>query len=105
MSYGGVKNDFSVVVNRFLNQIKDDPRIGPTHISLFMAIVHSASEQKFDEPISVFSKNLMRSAKISGIATYHKCMQDLQAIGFINYVPSYNPLLGSLIYLFKPDRE
>jgi hypothetical protein len=101
MNPGIVKNDFSVVATGFLNQIRDDPRVGPTHISLFMAILNSASEQKFDQPISIFSKNLMRGAKISGIATYHKCIQDLQAMGFINYVPSYNPLLGSLIYLLQ----
>lgn len=99
MNPKSVNNDFSVVATGFLDQIKDDPGIGPIHISLFMAILHSAYEQKFEGPISVFSKNLMRSAKISGVATYHRCIQELQEMGYIKYVPSYNPLLGSLIYL------
>lgn len=92
-------NDFGAVANGFLTKIRDDPRVGPTHISLFMAILQMASGKKIDEPISLFSKDLMQMAKISGIATYTKCVQDLQELGFIKYVPSYNPLLGSLFYL------
>lgn len=50
-------------------------------------------------PIYVYRKELMKQAKISAIATYHKVMQDLKLCGYIGYVPSYNPVLGSLVYL------
>ena len=101
MNPGNVCIDFGVAASGFLNQIKNNPRVGPTHISLFMTILSSAEKQKLEEPISAFSKDLMQRAKISGIATYHKCVQDLQELGFIKYVPSYNPLLGSLFYILK----
>ncbi len=93
------------ILQNFQSIIVDDPRIGPTHISLFIAILHFANEQEFKSPISVFSKELMKHAKISGIATYTKCIQELKELGFINYVPSYNPILGSLIYLLKSNQE
>lgn len=89
----------SKALEEFQSRIADNPQIGPSHISLFIAILHAAASQGFTSPISVFSRDLMKGAKIYGVATYHKCMQELKELGFIEYVPSYNPLLGSLVYL------
>ena len=47
------------------------------------------------------ARNLMKQAKISAMGTYHKCMRDLKEAGYIRYIPSYNPVLGSLIYLIQ----
>jgi len=93
------------ILREFHNRVVDDPRMGPTHISLYIAILHFTNEQNFQSPISVFSKELMKHAKISGIATYTKCILELKQFGFINYIPSFNPLLGSLIYLLKLNKE
>lgn len=37
--------------------------------------------------------------KIRGIATYHKIIRELHAFGYIDYLPSYHPVNGSLIRL------
>jgi hypothetical protein len=89
----------------FERSIIEDPRVGPMHICLYVAILHIASVQGFKNPISVFSKDLMKHAKISGIATYTRCIKGLKEFGFIDYVPSFNPLLGSLIYLLSKNQE
>ena len=91
--------EIETALKNFQTAIVDDPRVGPTHISLYLAILHFAAQQQYKEPVSVFSKNLMRHAKISGVATYIKCVQELQEFGFIKYVPSYNPVLGSLFWV------
>ena len=83
----------------FMDLVREDPRIGPSHISLFVAIVKCCKQQECQMPVYVFSRDLMKQAKISAIATYHKCMRDLKESGYIGYVPSYNPVLGSLVYL------
>lgn len=88
-----IKTSFELIVGA--------PETGPSHISLYVAILHFASCQSYNNPVTVFSRDLMKRAKIAGFATYHKCMRDLKAIGLINYVPSCNPFLGSLIYLLK----
>lgn len=85
----------------FMEMIQDNPRIGPSHISLYMAILYTYRQQDSRIPISIFSRDLMKQAKIFGAATYHKCLQDLRECGYIRYVPSYNPVLGSLVYLSK----
>jgi hypothetical protein len=91
--------EFEAVLCGFMDRVGQDPRIGPTHISLFLAILHFYKKQGYAIPISVYSKELMKQAKISAVGTYHKCIRELKAYGYIGYVPSYNPMPGSLVYL------
>lgn len=93
--------DFDTALYGFMNMVREDPRIGPSHISLFMAILIAYRSQEYRMPVSVYSRDLMKQAKISASGTYHRCMRDLKEYGYIKYVPSYNPILGSLIYLLK----
>ena len=95
--------DNSSVLYGFMETVREDPRIGPSHISLYMAILYCAKIQGSQMPVSVHSKELMRQAKISGMATYHKCMRDLNELGYIRYIPSYNPVLGSLVYVLNSE--
>jgi hypothetical protein len=83
----------------FFYSIKDDSRISPVHISLFMAIVQHWNENNCKNPICVFSRDLMQLAKISGVATYHRSIKELNEYGYIKYEPSYNHFVGSLIYI------
>jgi hypothetical protein len=89
------------IIFEFLSAAAEDYRIAPNHISLFMAIVFFHQRQNYQVPISIHSKELMRQAKIQSPSTYTKCMYELKEYGFIDYIPSYNPLLGSLIYPLK----
>jgi hypothetical protein len=41
----------------------------------------------------------MEAAKISGLATFHKCIRDLNHFGYIRYLPSRNPAVSSLVYI------
>jgi hypothetical protein len=93
--------DFNSVLVDFLTVAAEDPRITPVHISLYAAILHHYKMQGYKLPISIYSKDLMRLAKISAANTYHKYIQELHRYGFIQYLPSYNPMLGSLVYPIK----
>jgi hypothetical protein len=93
--------DFQLAIFSFMDGVGEDHRIGPTHISLFLAILYFYREQGCSMPIYVYRKELMKQAKISAVATYHKGMRDLVEYGYIGYVPSYNPVLGSLVYLME----
>lgn len=44
--------------------------------------------------------HIRQVAKI-GRTTYHKCMKELEGFGYIKYVRSYSPILGSLVYLVE----
>jgi hypothetical protein len=88
-------------VEDFFSAIADDPRINTTHISLYMALLKIWGERRFQNPIRVFSHEVMPVCKISGIATYHKSIRELHQYGYIRYVPSYYRYLGSLVYMSK----
>ena len=95
--------DFTIFLDGFMDMIGEDPRIGPSHISLYLAILCSYKNQQSRMPVSAYKRDLVKQAKMSS-RTYHKCMSDLQGYGYIRYTPSYNPVLGSLIYLLKIEK-
>jgi len=82
----------------FLERARSDPGIGPTHISLFAALLYFYQQQGFCSPMRVFSRDLLGIAKMSS-RTYHACMSDLIKGKYIKYEASFNPAKGSLIYL------
>ena len=86
-------------LTNFYSAIKSDPRIGTTHISLYMALFQFYNLNKLSNPILITRTSVMEAAKISGLATYHKCIKDLHEFGYIQYQPSYNPAISSQVYL------
>jgi hypothetical protein len=85
----------------FFLAIREDSRIGTTHISLYMALFHFYNLNEFKNPIEITRATVMDAAKISGFATYHKCIKDLNEFGYISYEPSFNPSINSRVYLLK----
>jgi hypothetical protein len=84
----------------FFQKVAADDRLNPTHVSLYMAIFQFWNAGRFQNPVSISRQELMRISKICAKATYHKCIKDLHAYGYIQYLPSFNPFKGSLVYLF-----
>jgi hypothetical protein len=71
----------------FFDAIQSDPRIGTTHISLFCAL----NQIKDEGGLAFFvAAELMKISKILGIATFHKCIKELNEFGYITYIPSFN---------------
>lgn len=88
----------------FMDMVQQDPRLGPSHISLYFALLHCYRQQGYTLPITVFSRDLLRQAKISA-RTYHACLADLIANRYIRYEPSFNPARGSLVDLLPFEKE
>ncbi len=82
----------------FFNAIAGDPRISITHIGIYAALLQYWQEHNFENPVRVFSYDIMRTAKISASTTYHKSIKDLSNYGYIKYEPSYNRKQGSKVY-------
>jgi hypothetical protein len=88
-------------LTRFYNAIQNDARIGSSHISLYMALFQLYNLNGFKNPIDIYRKGVMRIAKIRGIATFHKCINDLTAFGYIEYLPSYDSAKLSQVNLIQ----
>ena len=83
----------------FFAAIKEDYRISITHIGIYAALLQYWSEHKYETPVHVFSHEIMRIAKISASATFHKAIKELSEYSYLKYDPSFNRKKGSKIYM------
>ncbi|ARS37804.1 hypothetical protein CA264_09925 [Pontibacter actiniarum] len=88
----------------FFTAIRRDPRIGPSHIALYAALYRRWLEQAGTDPVLGYSHELMPAAKLCSSGTYHRVLRELHAYGYVRYVPSYNRLRPSQIFLHPESR-
>lgn len=92
-------------LTEFFTAIGSDPRINTTHITLYMGLLKFWFDQDCKNPVYVYFCQVMQLCKISGNATYHKCIQELNNYGYIKYSQSYNRTRKSLIYLLNIENK
>lgn len=85
-------------LTRFYQYAEHDQRITVNHISLYLALFQQWNLNGCENPVSISRRKILRAAKI-GRSTYHICMRELNAFGYIKYIPSYHPKLGSQVYV------
>lgn len=83
----------------------EDSRITPFHFSLYMALFHQWNSAMFPEQLSIARSEIMRFAKLGSVNTYTKCLKELHAFGYIEYSPSKNPYVGSLVNMYRFDNS
>lgn len=81
----------------FFNSIAIEKTLNPTHISLYITIFQCWNVNRFKNPFTITREDMMRGSKIASTATYHKCIKDLQRLGYLDYNPSFNPYAGTSI--------
>jgi hypothetical protein len=75
----------------FFKKINNENAINPTHISLYLSLFQCWNVNRFKNPTGISREEIMKASKINSKATYHKCMKELEALGFMEYIPTYNP--------------
>jgi hypothetical protein len=85
------------ILNDFFENIADDPCISPTHISLYMALFQEWSQCGFINPMEIARERIMKRSKISGTATYFRCINNLHELGYIDYRPAGHRYMKSSI--------
>jgi hypothetical protein len=83
----------------FIKTIQHQEWVTPTHISIYLAILELWNQNGFKNPVSISRSKIMTMAKISGNATYHRCLRELVKGKYVTYQPSYNPFFGSSVYV------
>lgn len=71
----------------FYQRVATDHRIGPTHISLYMALAFTSGHD-LAVPFYVPRDQVMALAKISSTVTYHRRLRELHEYGYVEYRPS-----------------
>jgi hypothetical protein len=85
----------------FFVAIRAEKNIMTSHISLYATLFLLWSDAGFIDPVLITRQKVMEIAKIKSIATFHKCMKDLNELRLIQYLPSRNPAVNSRVYLGK----
>lgn len=83
----------------FMERVEKDSRLGPMHVSLYLAILYCWFRQGRAGPARVSGKELMPLAKIGGMTPMYKYLRELHDFGYIEYRPSHNPTKKSKVYL------
>lgn len=86
-------------ITEFMDRAWSDSRLGPMHVSLYMAILYCWLQQGGAGPARVSGKELMPLAKIGGSTPMYKSLRELHEFGYIRYQPSFNPAEKSKVYL------
>jgi hypothetical protein len=83
----------------FFNKINYETNLNPTHISLYLALFQCWNVNRFKNPTGISREEIMKASKINSKATYHKCMKELELLGFMIYNPTFNPHSSSTIIM------
>lgn len=97
------KTNYILHLNKAFQLINADSRLSPFHVSLYYSLFQYWNISKFRNPISISRDDQMQASKIGSVNTYLRCLKELDLWGYIKYVPSHNPMKGSLVYMFKFD--
>ena len=87
-------------LNAVMIRFTEDDRLRPSHISLYLALFQLWNANRFRNPISISRTEVMRISKIGSMVTYHKCLKHLHEYEYLEYLPSFNPLVGSQVNLY-----
>ncbi|WP_443947395.1 hypothetical protein ACJVDH_09825 [Pedobacter sp. AW1-32] len=78
-------------------RMSKDEKIKMPHLALFAGLIICWTQEGRTNTFSITRKTLMSFSKISSIATYHKCIKELDQLGYIIYQPSFHPRKGSMV--------
>ncbi len=90
--------DFIPALNDFFTAASGDKRLSTTHLCIYIALFQYWNKNHFQNPVRIKRIEIMRLSKIKAKTTYHKCIKELHAAGYIKYEPSYEPA-GSIVYI------
>lgn len=87
-----------------LTALGRDKRVSVWHVGIYAAILQLFYKGNLHNPVSITRRKIMQIAHIGSIATYHKCLKELERYGYITYVPSFHPRIGSKIFLATDNK-
>lgn len=88
-------SEIEIIIERF----KEDPRISPSHVSVFLSLYFLFIKNERQNPVTIKRANVMELAKISSRFTYDKNMNELSEYGYIKYCPSKKKNVSSSLYM------
>ena len=83
--------------------LSGDARINVWHFSIYLALLYKLRANGFGSAVQITRKEVMLLAHVGSIATYHKCIRQLQEYGYIHYDPSFDRYKKTTIHFLSPS--
>lgn len=80
-----------------LARFTEEEKLSAFHISLYVSLFQIWNMNRFQNPFMIFRSDIMLMSRIGSKSTYHRCLCDLQTLGYLKYFPSKNAFVGSKI--------
>ncbi len=64
--------------NTAFMELSNDDRVTVWHVSIYMALFYRWHVNAYKNPVSITRREIMKLAHIGSIATFHKCIKELQ---------------------------
>ena len=90
--------DLALRLDGFYSRVKTDPRLGPTHIAMYVLLLYKGSKSDFQHPVCLKRQTIMKECRIYSRQTYSKVLHELHRCGYIIYQPRQNHPEGSFVY-------
>ncbi len=89
------------MLNDFFETIVDDPRIGTSHIVIYLALVHAWQMKECPQTMEVATYEMLRLTKFRKKDTYLARVKDLAIFGYIKYKPAENEFVKAEVKFKK----
>lgn len=86
-----------------MNRLAEDERCAASHVGLYYALFYYWNKNRFRNPTSIGRDDLRKMSHVGSIKIYYQCMKDLDAWGYIRYMPSSNLRLASKVTMIRFD--
>lgn len=88
-------------ISKHFTKILEDRRVKVWHVGTYLALLLIWDRNRQSSPFQVTRALIMQLARTRSSATYHKYLKELEAFGYIKYLPSFHPKQGSKVWLVK----
>jgi hypothetical protein len=101
-----MKQDVNYILHHKNVNIKmmEDTELTPIHLSLYNALFLLWNRCEYDSQLSINRNDVMKLSKIGNANTYTNSLKALDKGGYIKYIPSFNPLKGSIVTIIRCDK-
>jgi len=93
--------NYIIHLNSFFLKLSHDKRLNATHVSMYVVLFYQWNNARFSNEFYINRNEIMGLSRIGSKGTYHKCLKDLHEWQYLEYLPSYNPQIGSSIKMFN----
>lgn len=82
----------------------DSHRLTAHHVAMYYALFYYWNLSRFRIPMPVARDDIMKLARIGSKKTYHRCIQELDAWGYLQYEPTHDNQSRTTVHMYRFDK-